>query len=97
MGVTVDPESLGGGATEFVRAADALLGHVTSVEDLNALRTAFAGAGEAAWRGVEMRLADLMGRLEAAQRQTEDTGTVLRTGAVGYPVIDQNNGDSMRM
>ena len=43
MGVAFDPEALGGGAAEFVRNADALLGHSSTVEGMAALRTAFAG------------------------------------------------------
>jgi hypothetical protein len=97
MGVTMDPQALGGGATEFANNADALLGHVTSVADLAALRAAFAVAGEAAWPGVEACLTELTRRLETAQQRTMHIGTVLRTAATGSTAIDHNNGNTMRM
>jgi len=97
MGVTMDPEALGGGATEFANNADALLGHVTSVADLAALRAAFAGAGAVAWPRVEALLNELTHRLETAQQRTMNTSTGLRTAADGSTSIDQNNGNTMRM
>lgn len=97
MGVSMDPAALGRGATEFVRGGDAMLGHARSVADLAALRAAFAGAGEAVWPGIEARLTELTRRLETVQQQAMRTGTVLRAGAEGATVIDQDNSTAMRM
>jgi hypothetical protein len=97
VGVSMDPAALGRGANEFALGGDAMLGHVKSVADLAALRTAFAGAGEAAWPGVEARLTELMGRLETVQQQAMRTGTVLRVASEGSGTIDQDNSTTMRM
>jgi hypothetical protein len=97
MGVAFDPEALDGGAAEFVRNADALLGHSSTVEGMAALRTAFAGSGEIAWRDIERQLTGVLNRLRTAQEHAANAGGVLRTAAGGSATIDQNNADSMRM
>lgn len=97
MGVAFDPGALGGGAAEFVRKSDALLGHASTVEGMAALRTAFAGSGEVAWRDIEQRLTGILSQLKTAQEHAANAGAVLLTAADGSVALDQDNGNSMRM
>jgi hypothetical protein len=96
MGVAMNSEALGGGATAFARSAEALHGHATSVSELAALRAAFAGSGETVWPAVEARLTALMGRLDAVSQGATHAGTVLWTAATGSTAIDQINGNNLR-
>lgn len=97
MALTFDPEALGGGAGEFARNAEALLGHAATVEQLAALRQAFAGSGEAAWLGVAERLAGITNQLRAVQERATNAGDVLRTAADGSVTVDANNANNVRM
>jgi hypothetical protein len=97
MTVTMSADALHGGANEFARTADVLLGHARSVAGLAGLRAAFAGAGETVWPAVEARLTDLVGRLEHAHARTARAGALLRTAADGSTAIDQRNGNAIRM
>jgi hypothetical protein len=88
MPVSLDPDELRACGDAYTRNSEALLGHARAVQDLAALRAAFAGAGAPVWPAIEARLTELAGRLGQAHQQAARSGTVLAEAASGMTEID---------
>jgi hypothetical protein len=93
MGVAFDPVALSGGANGLTSSADAILGHVSTVEGLNALREAFAGLP--VWPEIEQRLIGIANQLKVAQEHVAQAGSVAGAAATGSAALDQNHAKRM--
>jgi hypothetical protein len=96
MGVSFDPVALEKGATAFTTKAEAMGGHATSVANLAALRTAFAGVGQQVWPAVEAELDKIRRQLEAVHGDTTRASTGLGATGTGATTIDQDHDNVVR-
>ena len=90
MGVSMNPEALGRGATNFTNRGDDVGGHAATVADVLAfLGPAFGGVGKFVWPAVQAQMSAIERDLRASQGQITDTGTTLGVIGQGASAVDQ--------